>query len=159
MKAVKVSVEANKLAKHQASLGKSAPKKKMKPTRATTGIIREMRRLAAFQAQLYIFTKVEKVKADLRYSLIEEQFHGCMKKRIKGACSQLIEGTGAFRLLYNVREGENDVELVLKPACCGKDTSTNFIAGVHFTEDDIRTFGRNKKVNGRALWAMGLAVL
>ncbi len=28
MKAVNVSVEANKLAKHQASLGKSAPKKK-----------------------------------------------------------------------------------------------------------------------------------
>jgi len=127
--------------------------------KATTGIIRELRRLAAFQAQLYIFTKVEKAKADLRYSLIEEQFHGCIKKRIKRACSQLIEGTGAFHLLYDVREGENDVELVLKPSCCGKDTSTNFVAGVHFTEDDICTFGRNKKVNGCALWAMGLAVL
>jgi hypothetical protein len=160
MKAVKVSVEANKLAKRQlASSGKSAPKKKMKSMKATTRIIRELRHLAAFQAQRYIFTKVEKTKADLRYSLIKEQFHGCIQKRIKGTCAQLIEGSGAFRLLYNVREGENDVELVLKPSCCGKETSSSFVAGVHFTENDIRTFGRNKKVNGRALWAMGLTVL
>ncbi len=76
MKADKISIEAKKLAKRQlASLGKAAPKKKMKSTKATTGIIRELRRLAAFQAQLYIFTKVEKTKADLRYSLIKEQFH------------------------------------------------------------------------------------
>jgi hypothetical protein len=115
--------------------------------------------LAAFQAQLYIFKKVEKTKANLRYSLIEEQFHGCIQTRIKGACAQLIEGSGAFRLLYDVREGENDVELVLKPSCCGKETLSSFVDGVHFTEDDIRTFGRNNKVNGRALWAMGLTVL
>ena len=160
MKAVKVSVEAKKLAKRQlASLGKAAPKKRLKSTKATTGILRELRRLAAFQAQLYIFTKVEKTKADLRYALIEEQFHGCIRKRIKGACAQLIEGSGAFRLIYDVREGENDVELVLKQSCCGKETSSSYVAGVHFTEDDIRTFGHNKKVNGRALWAMGLTVL
>jgi hypothetical protein len=160
MKAVKVSVEAKKLAKRQsASSGKAAPKKRTKSTKATTGIIRELRRLAAFQAQLYIFTKVEKTKADHRYALIEEQFHGCLQKRIKGACAQLIEGSGAFRLIYDVREGENDVEFVLKQSCCGKETSSSYVAGVHFTEDDIRTFGHNKKVNGRALWAMGLTVL
>jgi hypothetical protein len=160
MKAVKVSIEAKKLAKRQlASSGKAAPKKKMKSTKASTRIIRELRRLAAFQAQLYIFTKVEKTKADLRYSLIEEQFHGCTRKRIKGACAQLIEGTGAFRLLYEMKEGESNVELVLKTSCCGKETSSSYVAGVHFTEDDIRTFGHKKKVNGRALWAMGLTVL
>jgi hypothetical protein len=69
MKAVKVSAEAVKLAKESnkrqsASLGR-APKKKMKSTKATAGIIRELHRLAAFQAQLYIFTKVEKTKADI----------------------------------------------------------------------------------------------
>jgi hypothetical protein len=115
--------------------------------------------LAAFQAQIYIFTKVEKTKADLRYALIDEQFHGCIRKHIKGACAQLIEGSGAFRLLYDVREGENDVELVLKPSCCGKETSSSYLAGVHFTEDDIRTFGHNKKIKGRALWAIRLTVL
>ena len=99
MKAVKVSVEANKLAKRQASLCKSAPKKKMKPMKATTGIIHELRHLAVFQALLYIFTKVENTKAALRYLLIKELFHGSPRKRIKGACAQLIEGSGAFRLL------------------------------------------------------------
>ena len=63
MKAIKVSAEAKKLSKHQsASSGKAAPKKEMKSTKATTGIIRELHHLAAFQAQLYIFTKVEKLK-------------------------------------------------------------------------------------------------
>ena len=71
----------------------------------------------------------------------------------------MTEGSGGFRLIYDVREGENDVELVLKQSCCGKETLSSYVAGVHFTEDDIRTFGHNKKVNGRALWAMGLTVL
>jgi hypothetical protein len=96
--------------------------------------------VAAFQAQLYIFTKVEKSKADLRYALIEEQCHGCPKKRIKGACEQLIEGSGAFSLLYDIREGDLNVEVVLKTWCCGKDTSSSYLAGVHFTEDDLRFF-------------------
>ena len=91
--------------------------------------------------------------------MIEEQFHGSTKKRIQGACSQLIEGSGAFCLLYDFREGDLNVEMVLKTSCCGKDTSSSYVAGVHFTEDDIRFFGLNKKVNGRALWAMGLSVL
>ena len=130
MKAVKVSAKAVKLAKlagkHQsANTGKAAPKKEMRSTNTTTGIIRELRRVAAFQAQLFIFTRVEKTKADLRYSLIEEKFHGCPHKCIKGACAQLIEGSGAFRLLYDVREGEDDVEFVLKPSCCGKETSSS----------------------------------
>jgi hypothetical protein len=91
--------------------------------------------------------------------LIKEQFHGCPRKRIKGACAQLIEGSGVFSLLYDIREGELNVKLVLKTSCCGKDTLSSYVAGVHFTEDDIRSFGLNKKVNGRALWAMGLSVL
>ena len=64
-----------------------------------------------------------------------------------------------FSLLYDIREGELNVELVLKTSCCGKDTLSSYVAGVHFIEDDIRSFGLNKKVNGRALWAMGLTVL
>ncbi len=71
----------------------------------------------------------------------------------------MIEGSGTFCLIYDVREGKNDVELVLKQSCCGKETSSSYVAGVHFTKDDIRTFCHNKKVNGRALWAMGLTVL
>jgi hypothetical protein len=66
IKAFKVSAEAQKLAKRQSSnSGKSAPKKKMKSTKASSMIICELRCLAAFQAQLYIFTKVETSKADL----------------------------------------------------------------------------------------------
>ena len=115
--------------------------------------------MAAFQAQLYKFTCVEKTKADLRYSLIKEQFQRCPHKHITGACAQLIEGSGAFCLPYDVKEGEDNIKLVLKPSCWGKETSLCYVARVHFTEDDIRTFGHNKKVNGCALWAIGLTVL
>ena len=71
----------------------------------------------------------------------------------------MIEGSGTFCLLYKIKEGEHNVEFVLKPSCCGKETLASYVAGVYFTKDDIRTFGHNKKVNVRALWAMGLTVL
>ncbi len=50
------------------------------------------------------------------------------------------------------------MELVLKPSCCGKGDLSTYIAGVHFTADDINTFGI-KKMKGHALWSMGLTVL
>ena len=132
MKTVKVSTEAKKLVTRQlGNSGKVAPKKKMKSTKAPNVIIRELRCLASFQAQLYTFTKVEKSKADHRYALIEEHFHGYPKKRIKGACAQLIEGSGAFHLIYGIKEGEHNVKLVLKTSCCVKDTSSSYVAGVH----------------------------
>jgi hypothetical protein len=58
----------------------------------------------------------------------------------------LIEGVGAFWSLYNCTEGENNVEQVVKPLCCGKDDSSIYVAGVHFTADDINTFGIKKKL-------------
>ena len=65
-------------------------------------------------SQVYIFTKVEKIKADVWFALIEEHIYGNPLKCIKGACMQLIDGEGAFSTLYNVTEGEYTRELVLK---------------------------------------------
>jgi hypothetical protein len=79
--------------------------------------------------------------------MIDEQFFGSKQKRTKGACTQLIAGGGAFCTLYNIIKGENNLELVLKPSCCGKDTSSSYVAGVHFTVEDIFTFGVNKKMD------------
>jgi hypothetical protein len=93
-------------------------------------VICELCHIAAFYSQVYIVMKVEKIKADVQFSLIEEHFYGNVLKPIKGACSQLIEGEGAFSALYNVTEGEYTRELVLKLSCCGKDTSTSYVAGV-----------------------------
>ncbi len=73
VKAVKVSAQAMKVAEKESkwkSAGNgSAAKKKPKCMMAHVAIIRELRRLAAFQAQLYIFTKAEKSKADVRFAL------------------------------------------------------------------------------------------
>ncbi len=90
---------------------------------------------------------------------IEEQFYGNPQKRIKRACEMLLEGAGLFAVLYNVIKSEFDRELVLKASCCRKDTASSYVAGVHFTVEDLHTFGVNKKVKGRQLWLMGLTVM
>ncbi len=88
--------------------------------------------------------------------MIKEQFHGCPRKRIKGACVQLNEGSGTFRLLYDIKEGELNVELVLKTLCCGTLSSyPEFILQRRISVLLVST----KKANGHALWAMGLTVL
>jgi hypothetical protein len=102
---------------------------------------------------------VEKTKANLRFALIEEHFYGNPQKRIKGACEMLLKGEGPFAALYNIIEGDFDRELVLKASCCGKDTSSSYVAGVHFSVDDLYTFGVDKKVKGRQLWLMGINVM
>ena len=71
----------------------------------------------------------------------------------------LLDGEGPFAALYNVVEGDFDRELVLKASCCGKATSSSYVAGVHFTVDDLYTFGVDKKVKGRQLWLMGTTVM
>jgi hypothetical protein len=113
VKAAKVSAQAMKVAEKSTSRKStsngSAVKKEVKWLKAPATITCKLRRLAAFQAQLYIFTKVEKMKADVRFALIEDQFHGNDQKRIQGACAQLLEGVGAFWSLYNCTEGESNV--------------------------------------------------
>ena len=71
----------------------------------------------------------------------------------------LFDGEGPFAALYNVVEGDFDRELVLKVSCCGKATSSSYVAGVHFTVDDLYTFGVDKKVKGCQLWLMGTSVM
>jgi len=140
--------------------GQRAPKKKnASRTTMPVAVIRELRRVAAFYSQVYIFTKVEKTKANLRFALIEEHFYGNPQKRIKGACKMLLEGEGPFATLYNIIEGDFDRELVLKASCCRKDTPSSYVAGVHFSVHDLYTFGVDKKVKCRQLWLMGLNVM
>ena len=65
-----------------------------------------------------------------------------------------------FAALYNLVESEHTVELVLKPACCEKDTALSYVSGINFSVTDIATFGSNNKLmQGRAIWDMGLNVL
>jgi hypothetical protein len=88
---------------------------------------------------------------------MEERFYGDPKKRIKGVCDQLIDGDNAFAFLYNKHEGVNGVERTLKAMCCGNSTSTNYVAGVHFTAKMIGKKS-HKKLSGGSLWRAGLDV-
>ena len=119
--------------------GDRAPKKKTRLTTASITVIRELRCVAAFYSQVYIFTKVEKAKANHHFALIEEHFYDNPLKCIKGACKMLLEGEGPFAALYNIIEGKFDQELILKALCCRKDTAFLYVAGVHFSVEDARS--------------------
>ena len=86
----------------QQLLNNPSSAKKPRSTKASVSIIQELCRIAAFQAQLFIFTKVDKTKALLRCALIEDYFHGNETKNIKGVCIQLIKGEGPFCALYHI---------------------------------------------------------
>ena len=117
--------------KHK-SIDKPSSAKKPCSAKASAHIIRELRCVAAFQAQLILFRKVDKTKKVQRWALIKEYFHGNKKKGIVGVYTQVVNGEGPFCALYNLVEGEHSVELVLKPSCCGKDTASSYVSGTIF---------------------------
>jgi hypothetical protein len=80
-----------------------------------------------------------------------------MEERFYGVCDQLIDRDNAFGFLYNRDEGVNGIERTLIPMCCGNSTSTNYVAGVHFTAKMIGTKS-HKKLSGLSLWRAGLDV-
>ena len=91
IKAVKVSAHAAKLAEKESKckekedckrklIDKPSSAKKPCSTKASAHIIRELRCIAAFQAQLIIFTKVDKTKKLQRWALIKDYFHGNEKR-------------------------------------------------------------------------------
>ena len=85
---------------------------------------------------------------------MEERFYGDPEKIIKGVCDQLIDGDNVFAFLYNKHDGVNGVERMLKAMCCGNSTSTNYVAGVHFTAKMIGTKS-HKKLSGGSLGRAG----
>jgi hypothetical protein len=86
-------------------------------------------------------------------------FYGNPVKNIKGACEQAIDYDHTFAHLYHKHEGEDGMELMLKPLCCGVNTLENYVAGVHFTAFHIYTYAKDKCFSGRFIWLMADLVL
>ena len=108
-----------------------------------------------------MFEAYEKKKMAEKWKIVEEAFYGDPRKKIKGAIHQLIDGDNAFAALYDdpfVNE-KGIVERALKASCCGADTASHYVAGIHFTAEMIYTFADNKVFIGRSLWASGEEVM
>jgi hypothetical protein len=77
-KAIKVTAQAKLMAKaskknlKSSTIGEYAPKKRAKLLTASVAVVRKLHPIAAFYLQVYIFTKVEKAKADHHFTMIEE---------------------------------------------------------------------------------------
>ena len=115
----------------------TAPRKNLCIAKFPIKILAELRQFAAFHCQAFVFLECEKTSRMVTYAMMEERFYGDSEKRIKGACEQLIDGDNAFGFLYNINEGENSPERTFKSFCCGSSTSSNYVAGVHFTVEMI----------------------
>jgi hypothetical protein len=145
----KIKVKVKKLAR---KLVPGAPRKSAANAILPTKLLVELRRLAAFHCQAYVFLQCKKTKKAITHGLISEQFHGDDKKRIVGACQQLVDGHNAFGFLYNISDGDSGPERTLKLLFCGNDTSTNYVAGVHFTVKMIATTTKcNKLLSGKMI--------
>ena len=59
--------------------------------------------------------------------------------------------------LCNQGEGVNGIKWTLTSNCCGNSTSSNYVAGVHFTAKMIGTKA-HKKMSRLSLWRAGLDV-
>ena len=94
-----------------------------------------------------------------KHAAIEEAFYGNDCKNVICACQQLVNGNHAFANLYNIYEGEDGNELVLKSSCCGQDTTSNYVAGRYFTTEMLLTFSNGKPFQGRSIWNMADLVL
>lgn len=140
---------------------KSSSGKKKKKVQPSQTILRELRRVAAFDAQTFVSTKYEKTSKEGRERAIEEQFYGnerlspLIDNTIKGTLSQLVRGEGAYAALFDEGDGIGLTrELILKTSLCGTDSASRYVAGEHFTSQMISEFGtkKKKKVSGRQLW-------
>jgi hypothetical protein len=151
------AAKEKKMAKMAKKAMPRAPRKTSFIVKFPAKILAELRRLAAFHCQTFVFLECEKTNRAGMYALMEEQFYGDPEKRIKGVLDQLIDGDNAFGFLYNKHEGVNGIERTLKPICCGNSTSMNYVAGVHFNAKMIWTKS-HKKLSGLSLWRAGLDV-
>ncbi len=64
--------KASKKNLKSSTIGEYAPKKRAKLLTASVAVVRKLHPIAAFYLQVYIFTKVEKAKADHHFTMIEE---------------------------------------------------------------------------------------
>ena len=101
-----------------------APRKTSFIVKFPIKILAELRRLAAFHCQAFVFLECEKNNRAGMSALMVEQFYGDPEKRIEGVCDQLINRDNVFVFLYNRDEGENGIKRT------GNSTSTNYVAGV-----------------------------
>jgi hypothetical protein len=72
----------------------AAPKKhrKKEGDKVSSQIINELRQLAAFQCQIFVFTQTANTSKTERDLVAREQFYGTEAKNIKGACNQVVNG-------------------------------------------------------------------
>ena len=140
----------------------AAPKKRRSKDgdKVSSQIINELRRLAAFQCQIFVFTQTTNTSKVERDLVAREQFYGNEAKNIKGACNQVIDGDTVYKFLYDVVEGENGVERVLKPMFRGKQQHCAFVAGVDISAAMLGRYanGTGKEMTGRTIWEMGKKV-
>lgn len=133
-----------------------APKKAKKSTFevAVKRIIVELRNLALFQCLVFIYTKKAQTSNKNKVKMLQELYYGTVET--KGMAEQVIDGDGPFARLYEMVEGPNGEERVLKFMYCGTDGNLSLVIGRHIKLIDLTHFsGGTKTLAGSTLWKHG----
>jgi hypothetical protein len=78
-----------------------------------------------------------------KMAYLRELFYGTNDK--KGIAEQVVDGDGLFSHLYEMVEGANGEERVLKNVFCGCDGTMSLVVNRHFQLSDITTFSNGTK--------------
>lgn len=138
------------------SLVKKPPTKKIVDTKIVTGVLKELKDAATLQALAFVFKK-DRMSTKEKEQCMYNEFHGDNTK--KGTARQLIDGDGVFSQLYDLFEGEEGEERVLKDSFCF-NSSCRFVVGRHITLDLITLFSDGtKRHSGKTLLKNGALLL
>lgn len=86
-----------------------------------------------------------------KMAYLRELFYGTTEN--KGIAEQVIDGDGVFAQLYEMMEGPNGEERVLKSVYCGCNGTVSLVVGRHFQLIDITHFSNGtKEIMASTMW-------
>ena len=136
---------------------KSKQKQQQSFENALKSMIIELRNLAIFHALAFVFRQERSSTKD-KMDKLRDIFHGDDKK--KGTAQQLLDGDGPFAHLYEMCEGPNGDERIIKRVFCGGAVSMHFVAGQHFVLSDLTHYSSGtKQHSSKTLWKYGETTL
>lgn len=137
----------------QSNKKQNAPKKVRKATfeAFVKKVIIELRNLALFHAMTFVYTKTTQTNNKEKMNKLQRLYYGASET--KGIVEQVFDGDGPFARLYEMVEGSNGEERVLKCMFCGTDSTMSVVVNKHFRLIDLTHYSDGTKMlTAPTLW-------
>ena len=136
---------------------KSKQKQQQSFEKSLKSMVVELRNLAIFHALAFVFHQ-DRCSNNDKMEKLRSIFHGNDKR--KGTAQQVLDGDGPFAHLYEMCEGTDSLEHIVKRVYCGGDVSLHFVLGKHIQLSDLTSYSSGKKKHSaKTLWKYGETTL